>query len=106
MPILLFLLGALLYCGAASLSYSESFKGSPGYYLAGAAVGVAANLVWFHLAAITKDKGEVLKMGLYWDSMLTLIYMLVPLILFSVKPTTNTLFGIVLITTGIILTKV
>lgn len=88
------------------MSYSESIKNSPHYYLYGASAAIVANLIWLSIAKSELNPSKLVLTGLYWDVMLTMCYLIVPIILFNAKITNLQYLGIGVIITGIILTKV
>jgi len=99
-----YLIGLVAYSSSAVLSYS--FKDVRGFYLIGCILGIVANLGWLSIARTTHNPSTLLMKGLYWDAMITAIYVLVPFMVATVKLTPYQIVGGLLILTGIFLTKV
>lgn len=104
--ILPFLIGLLAYAALAHLSYSE-FKttGTP-YYLTGLGIALLANACWLWIARMEPNASKLVFKALAWDVMLTLTYLVIPILFFSVRLTPSQIFGVILIFAGIILTKI
>lgn len=100
-----FLIGFIMYTCLASATYSESFKASNWYYPAGVAAAIVANLIWLWIGKLEANPSVLVIKGLYWDSMLTATYILVPILFFGAKVSTFQIFGIAFIGIGLILTK-
>jgi drug/metabolite transporter (DMT)-like permease len=101
-----FLLGMLLYGAIAYTSYSEALKASKYYFLIGLGAALVANLIWLLIARAEPDSSKLMIKGLFWDSMLTIVYIVVPLLLFKANLSMTQSAGLGLIVMGLILTKV
>ena len=101
---MMFLLGAVFYVTLAFLSYSN-FKYSTYGWVVAAVSGAAANIIWFSIARNTSDPTKLAVLGIYWDVMLTSIYLIVALWFFDARFTLSQTIGIILIVIGIILIK-
>lgn len=100
-----FLIGILVYSLVAVTSYSETVKASPYYFAFGIALGVIANFCWLHIARQETDPSKLVLTGLYWDIMLTVVYMIIPMMFFGARLTLTQGLGVAAILLGIILTK-
>lgn len=89
----------------AFVSYHGGFKNSNWYYPVGLLAAIGVNAVWLWVAKIEQDPSKLILKGLYWDSMLTLAYLIVPLIIFSVRLSVLQGAGLVLIVCGLTLIK-
>lgn len=103
--ILQYLGGCLSYCAAVAVSYTPALKNSRYYTPIGLAVGMLANLFWLSIARSTNDSNQILLLGFYWDAMLTLTYLLVPIMFYDARLTLTSGAGIALMVAGFILTK-
>lgn len=101
-----FLLGLLAYCAAASISYFDAFKVSKFYIPAGIAIGIVCNIIWLSIAKNEKNPSLLMLKGLYWDCMLMGVYLLIPFLFFKAQINTTQALGILLVITGLVLTKV
>ena len=101
-----FVIGFLVYGVLALASYSESFKASMFYYPTGVVAAIVANVCWLMIAKGESDPSKLVITGLYWDIMLTLVYIVVPFAMFGAKVNMWQGFGIAAIILGILLTKV
>lgn len=101
-----FIIGFIVYGVLAATSYSDSLKSSNYYYLIGIAAAIVANVCWLYIAKQEPNPSKLVMTGLYWDVMLTLVYIAVPLLLFGARLNLWQGLGIVSIFVGIILTKV
>lgn len=97
----------ILYSLMAYLSYSPLLKDGSNWVLFSAPLlGFIANLIWFQIAKTDTNHNSLILKGLYWDILLTFCYLLVPIIFYNISLTTNQVAGIILIISGIILTKI
>lgn len=101
-----FLIGFIVYTILAITSYSDTLKSSGWYYWIGLTAALIANSAWLHLAKQEPSASRLVVLGLYWDVMLLVAYMLVPILFFEARLTAIQGAGLVLILCGIILTKI
>lgn len=101
-----FFFGFILYTAMAFATYSESFKVSKHYFSVAIILAILSNLIWFHIAKHEPSSSILMLKGLYWDVMLMLSYLIVPLLFFSAKFSALQGIGIVLVLIGLVLTKV
>lgn len=100
-----FALGALMYSLIAYTSYSPVIKSSPWFYPLGLTGALGANLLWLWISKNESIASNLVIKSMYWDAMLTFVYLSVPLLLFSVKLNSMQIFGILLILIGLIVVK-
>lgn len=99
-----FIIAFFVYSGLAYTSYSSELKSSPYYYVIGIAAAIIANLLWLNLARnVPADK--LVLLGLFWDIMLTVAYLLVPILFFETKLSALQWTGIGVIILGIVMVK-
>lgn len=99
-----FLTGLLVYSGIAYVSYG--MKESSLFYPLGLTLALIANAVWLWISQTENDANSLMVKGMYWDAMLTLTYIIVPLLLFNAKLTGTQLLGFVLLMVGLIIIKI
>lgn len=105
MILLQFALGFLMYVVMASASYHEGFKTSPWYFPAVLAASITTTILWFSIAKAESNASKLMITALFWDSMLMLIYLLIPVFFFETKFTTTQGIGVALTLAGLLLTK-
>ena len=96
-----FIGGALLYVISTAICYITPIKNSPYFFPIGLTAGFLANLLWLSLAKQSFDKDQTLQLGILWDAMLTLIYVLVPVLMFGARLSGWQLAGSILILLGV-----
>lgn len=106
MIFLQFIFGLLMYVGIASISYSDYMKGSRWYYPLGIFFSIFANIIWLSISKQESDPSKLLIKGLYWDAMLTLVYLFVPIMFYEAKITFTQSIGVTFVFLGLLLTKI
>jgi hypothetical protein len=100
------MIGSLIYIMGICLSYSH-FKDTKWYFPVGIGLGMITNYLWFSIAKDLKtDKDQLLLYGIYWDSMIISLYVLMPVLIFGARASGWALLGLVLMGLGGILTKI
>lgn len=102
---LYFLVGATIYSISAYISNSKVAQAANWYYPLGIALAVVANLIWLTIAKNSAGPSETLMKALYWDIMLSMCFIWVPLMVFNAQLSGYGYLGIVFILAGIALTK-
>src|SRR5688572_14756832 len=87
------------------LAYHPDLKTRPWFVWAGLLCALGTNLIWIHLAKATHSGARLLFYNLVWDGGLVAITILVPLMVFGVRPTMISMLGMALTVVGIILMK-
>jgi multidrug transporter EmrE-like cation transporter len=102
-----FVLGLIAYSASAWLSYDKSMQVDKlRYYAIGLLFSFIANASWLTVAAKSPTQNQTTLYGLYWDSMLTGIFLLIPILFFGVRFTGLQSLGVGMVILGIVLTKV
>jgi hypothetical protein len=99
-----FAIAFVLYCYVASLPYKN--VSSLQYYLTGVAATVTCTILWLTVAKLIGDKDKILVAGIWWDTMIMLSYVIVPIAFYKAELTPMAATGILLIIVGIGLTKI
>lgn len=99
----LFAIGFLVYVSNATLSYSKGLKASPYYYTIGIILAVIANLTWLYISKLETEPNKLLLKGLYWDIMLTVAYLIVPILFYHARLSAQQTVGAILVLVGITL---
>ena len=103
--IYLFLLGLFSFITGAVVSYSPAIKESQFYYPAFFAITALSTLGWALLAKQIENPSRLLVIGLYWDTLMQLTYLLVPVLVFSARLSLYQSAGVFLIFTGLMMTR-
>lgn len=106
MILAIFAMGALAYSATAWISYYEPVKLSPYYFPIGLALSLAANFGWLMIAKIVPNRDEILIYGAFWDIMIMMAFLAVPLLWFEVRLETKESIGLAFIIVGILTLKV
>jgi multidrug transporter EmrE-like cation transporter len=106
MTYLQYLLGFALYVCLASVSYSETLKLSKWYLVIGALGGILTNVLWLLIAKSESNSSSLMLKALIWDSMIVITYLIIPIIFFNAKLSSVQVLGILLILSGMLLTKI
>jgi multidrug transporter EmrE-like cation transporter len=97
------LIGFALYSFYQYCMYAENIRNTRWLYIVAAIHAVIANLLWVHLIQILDSKEEIFRYGFYWDTILYLPIVLVPLAIFAVRPSVLQSVGMTIIIIGAIL---
>lgn len=103
MTALIFILCGLITCTSVYFSYSKVLGNYSISFIA--ITGMLSGLLWGVLAKNTTNNDLLIKYGLYWDIGVTLIYAIIPIIFFDVRPSTNVYLGGLLALVGLVLIK-
>lgn len=101
---LAFLFGCLGYVVGASLPFTSLVNHKRWYFGIGIAFGMALNALWLNLARKLPQE-HILVYSVLWDAMLTLTYMLVPILLWGQPASWRVWVGVGLIFTGMVVAK-
>lgn len=99
-----FALGALLYCTQVFLSYGP-LKGSPWFLTVLALSGSLTALTWGLIAKANAGL-ELYRYAMWWDVMIVLVYLLLPLLFFNVQLSGFGWIGISLMILGVYLVHI
>lgn len=100
-----FVIGFIAYCLSAFISHLKEFHSSVWYYVTGITIAVVANILWLTIAKNSPNSTFTTYAALYWDIMISVCFLIVPLLLFDVKLSNYGILGVILILVGIGLTK-
>lgn len=100
-----FLGGVLGYALIASLPFTKlAVYHTWLFYTVGIVVGAGLNCLWLTVAR-TVVKNEVILYGVLWDAMLTLVYVLIPVLFWGQQASWKVWAGVALIFSGMLLAK-
>ena len=103
MTLMYFIISFLIYCAICALPYT-SFKHSKCYYLL-AVSGIITQGLWLTIAKLSKSNNDLLIRGIYFDAMITTVYIVIPIMFFNVSLTKMNICGIALIILGLFVSK-
>jgi hypothetical protein len=69
------------------------------------ALSVVAALSWAVVAKQVPDATELVKVGLYWDTLMQLTYLLIPIAVFGARLTALQSCGVLVIFIGLLMTR-
>lgn len=96
----------LVYSLYAWLAFNPEFKTKSWIIYAGLGCALVCNLLWILLAKATVDGQRLLYYGLWWDALITVSTITVPIVLFGVRLAPLQIVGLVLAVTGLGLMKI
>jgi drug/metabolite transporter (DMT)-like permease len=100
------IIATLVYGLYTYVSFSPELKGSNLIVYLGLLCAVLANVVWVFLAKDTTDNNKLIRYALYWDSLIIIITLLVPVILFGIRFSVLQLVGLIATILGLALIKI
>lgn len=100
------MLGAAIYGSYAWVTFNPSFKDSWFLVPAGLALAIMGNLLWILIAKKTPNPADLTVYGMAWDAMITVSFVLVPVVLFGVRFSGTSGLGLILAILGIFLMKI
>jgi FtsH-binding integral membrane protein len=103
--ILLFITGLITFIAGAVMSYSTSFKASPWFMPGWIALALIGVVGWALITKIESEPSKLVMLGLYWDSLMQLTYILVPIFFFSARLSIPQTIGVILVFVGLALTR-
>jgi drug/metabolite transporter (DMT)-like permease len=104
-PTLMLGIGALIYVFYAWLTFSPSMKTSEYLMPLAIAMAIAGNLLWIKMARSIQEPAALVYYGMLWDSMITVSFIVVPIIFFGVRFNVISGFGCVLVLAGLTMMK-
>lgn len=96
---------AVLYAMGCWLTYADGARNYWWYVPLGVLIGAVVNLFWFLAVKWLDDKQRIFVFNLIWDSVLLLIYYILPLILFGVSIDKKMVLAMTLIISGMVVLK-
>lgn len=104
-PISMLILGTFIYSTYAWLTFAPSMKMSALLLPLGIMMAVAGNLLWILMARSTQEPAILVYYGMLWDTMITLSFIIVPIVFFGVRFTPFSGLGCVLVLIGLTMMK-
>lgn len=104
-PTLMLVLGTVVYSAYAWLTFKPELKVSAYLLPIGLSLAVVGNLLWILLARSTQEPGKLIVYGMAWDAMITLSFLLVPIMFFGVRFTVVSGVGCGLVGLGLLMMK-
>lgn len=101
----IFIFGFIGLCAQAYISYDKSLQSEWFYFPLGILLNAIGAFLWYYVAKITADK-ETYIAAVIWDSLTAFAFLVLPLVMFSVKLNWINALGLILGIIGIILMKV
>ena len=98
----LYLLTVVIYSVYATLPFFN--LGRTAHYLSGATFAVLGSLIWVSISR-SVNKSDIPLYGLYFDALITISFMLTPLLFTGFNFTSKQIAGILMIFTGMIVSK-
>lgn len=85
--------------------YKPEWKASNYVFVAGLAAALLNNFLWIYLTKRTPEASEIQKYAAYWDGILCLQTMLIPVIFYGVEMTIQSGTGLALIFIGMMMLR-
>jgi hypothetical protein len=104
--IVVYMVAFLFYVSSVWLSYSDKLKTTNWYFPLGMFFAIVCNVLWLYVAKHTPSKQTLYINALIWDLMIVGTYSIMPAAFFGVRFAPINLIGVVMVVTGMILTKV
>jgi len=104
-PMWMLILGTIVYSAYAWLTFKPELKVSAYLIPIGLSLAVFGNLLWILLARSTHDPAKLIVYGMLWDTMITLAFLLVPMMFFGVRFTAIGGVGCGLVVVGLLMMK-
>ena len=104
-PTWMLVLGTMVYSSYAWLTFKPEMKVSAYLLPIGISLAVVGNLLWILLARSTVDLSRLIVYGMLWDTMITLSFLLVPVVFFGVRFTVIGGVGCGLVGVGLLMMK-
>lgn len=104
-PTWMLIIGAVVYSVYAWLTFKPELKVSAYLMPIGLALALVGNALWIMLARSTDDSARLIVYGMMWDAMITLSFLLVPMIFFGVRFTAVSGIGCGLVVVGLLMMK-
>ena len=104
MTLFLYFFAFMFYIIIAGAPYTKIVDSN--WYWSIALLGIVTQASWLGIAKLATDHKDIMFKGLYFDLMITMVYLILPILVFNVSVTRNNLIGILLILIGLVVTKV
>jgi drug/metabolite transporter (DMT)-like permease len=104
-PMLMLAIGTVIYTSYAWLTFAPSMKASSYLIPLGITMAIAGNFLWIMMARSIHQPAALVYYGMLWDSMITISFILVPIIFFGVRFNFVSGIGCTLVLVGLTLMK-
>jgi drug/metabolite transporter (DMT)-like permease len=104
-PTLMLIIGTIIYMAYAWLTFAPSMKMSPYLMPFGIGMAVAGNFLWIMMARSIQQPMVLVYYGMLWDTMITLSFILVPVVFFGIRFTLISGLGCLLVLIGLTFMK-
>jgi multidrug transporter EmrE-like cation transporter len=104
-PTWMIALGTVIYSLYAWLTFKPELKVSAYLMPIGLSLALIGNLLWILLAKSTQEPAKLIMYGMMWDTMITLSFLLVPMMFFGVRFTLVGGVGCALVVVGLLMMK-
>lgn len=74
MPIMFFVIISIVYFFYGASGYIDKIRLSPWYFAIALGVAMAGNLLWAYYSQKLTNHNEVLRLGVYWDMVVTVAF--------------------------------
>ena len=95
--------GFMVYFALAHLTFGDCLKDKSWFPIAVGSLSLINGIMWGLISQRVRDATELAVLGFYWDIMITLVFLAVPLIWYGANFSYKQLAGLVLIVIGMIL---
>lgn len=100
MPIMFFISIAVVYFIYGISGYLDKIRLSPYYFLVAIVIPVIGNLLWAYYSQKAPNHNEVLRLGVYWDTVVTVSFFSAAFLFGSLSLEPKHYLGMFLILTG------
>jgi multidrug transporter EmrE-like cation transporter len=104
-PTWMIVLGTIIYSLYAWLTFKPELKVSNYLMPFGLGLALIGNLLWILLAKSTHEPAKLIVYGMVWDTMITLSFLLVPMMFFGVRFTLVSGVGCGFVVLGLLMMK-
>lgn len=101
----LFLMGFMSFVAGSVISYLPAAKASPYYMLMWILPVAMGTIGWALVTKGEPNSSKLLVLGMYWDTLMQVTYLLIPVVIFSARLTLFQTAGIGLIFAGLFMIR-
>jgi uncharacterized membrane protein len=96
---------AVICIGASFLSFNESWRDKSWFLLVSIGLATTSATIWYSMVRYIGDIDRLYFYSACWDSVIFLVYYLIPVLFFGIRLESSGLVGIVLIGFGLALLR-
>lgn len=104
-PALMLVIGTITYSVYAWLTFKPELKMSMYLIPTALCLAIFGNLLWILLAKSTESPAKLIIYGMAWDTMITLSFLLVPIVFFGVRFSPVAGLGCTMVVVGLLIMK-